>query len=397
MTASTRILRLIQTLDPAFGGPVEGIRQWSEILSRRGVSTTVATLDAPSAPFLTSYPVKTVALGATDMEWRERAKGNMLSRFQYSPRYVPWLKQHAREYDAIFVHGLYNYSTLGARRALVGSDLNYYVVSHGSFDPWFRKHNVWKHFAKQILWPFSEAPLLKDAKAVLFTTEEEQRLAQNAFWPWKMKQRVIPYGTGKPPPPEAALRDAFRAQLPNLGERPYLLFLSRIHSKKGCDILLEAFAQCAEALPDVDLIIAGPDQTGMRAELEALASAMGIAGRVHWPGMMDGAAKWGAYYGADAFILPSHSENFGIVVAEALACGRPVLISDKVNIWREIKKSGAGIIETDTVEGATALIRRFYSLTPEEQTEMGTAAENCFSEHFLLEKVADDLIDLLQK
>jgi len=100
--------------------------------------------------------------------------------------------------------------------------------------------------------------------------------------------------------------------------------------------MLEAFVQTAALDPELHLVIAGPDQVGWRRELQTIVDKTGLTSRVHWPGMLKGALKWGAFYACEAFILPSHQENFGIAVAEALACGKPVLLSDQVNIAPDI-------------------------------------------------------------
>jgi glycosyltransferase involved in cell wall biosynthesis len=139
------------------------------------------------------------------------------------------------------------------------------------------------------------------------------------------------------------------------------------------------------------------DRTGLRAELERIAAAEGIAGRIHWPGMLQGAAKWGAFKGAMAFILPSHQENFGIVVAEAMACNTPVLISNKVNIWREVETSGGGLVEPDTQDGALALFERFLALSDEERAAMGRKARLGYESHFSIEGAARDLLAVLEE
>src|SRR6185369_13539161 len=130
---------------------------------------------------------------------------------------------------------------------------------------------------------------------------------------------------------------AFFAAFPALKGRQFLLFLGRVHPKKGCDLLIRAFAKSLDKIaPDMDLVMAGPDQVNWVPELKALTKRLGVDNRVHWPGMLTGALKWGAFHSADALVLPSHQENFGIAVAEAMACCTPALISDKVNIWREV-------------------------------------------------------------
>jgi len=176
-----------------------------------------------------------------------------------------------------------------------------------------------------------------------------------------------------------------------------LLFLSRIHEKKGCDHLLQAFAQVAGEDERLHLVMAGPDQGGCVQALQAQAVELGIADRVTWPGMLQGAAKWGAFYAAEVFCLPSHQENFGVVVAEALACGKPVLISNKVNIWREIEADAVGFVSDDTVLGAVHNLRRWLRLDPQQYADMSGRARRCFTERFHIQRGAQRLLEIVRE
>jgi glycosyltransferase involved in cell wall biosynthesis len=116
--------------------------------------------------------------------------------------------------------------------------------------------------------------------------------------------------------------------------------------------------------------------------------------------MIQGNEKWGAYYAADVFCLPSHQENFGIVIAEALSCGVPVLISNKINIWREIERDGAGIIEEDNLEGTKNALEKWLKFSPQEQLKMRHKAIKCFKSNFeislfanALTKISSELAD----
>ncbi len=114
----------------------------------------------------------------------------------------------------------------------------------------------------------------------------------------------------------------------------------------------------------------------------ALVSAAGLADRVHWTGMLEGGAKWGAFFASEAFILPSHQENFGIAVAEALACGRPVLLSDKVNIAPDVAEDGAGLMEDDTLAGTVRLLERWIAMSPAEREAMGIRSKATFLQRY---------------
>ena len=176
-----------------------------------------------------------------------------------------------------------------------------------------------------------------------------------------------------------------------------LLFLGRIHQKKGCDLLIEAFARVAARDPALHLVIAGPDQEGWIKNLMALAKARGVKDRITWTGMLTGDMKWGAFHAAEVFILPSHSENFGIVVSEALACGVPVLISDKVNIWREIVQDGAGFAEPDTLDGTVTLLKRWLGLSADELHQMRNRARACYKDRFEIQQAAKKLVSVIEQ
>jgi glycosyltransferase involved in cell wall biosynthesis len=120
-------------------------------------------------------------------------------------------------------------------------------------------------------------------------------LANNAFWPYKVNGVSLGYGTADVKGDPEAQKAAFRAVMPQLDGRRHLLYLSRIHPKKGCDLLIKGFAQYAASQPDLDLVIAGPDQVGMVEGLQALADKLGIGNRVYFPGMLSGDVKVGSY------------------------------------------------------------------------------------------------------
>jgi glycosyltransferase involved in cell wall biosynthesis len=146
--------------------------------------------------------------------------------------------------------------------------------------------------------------------------------------------------------------------------------------------------------PDVDLVIAGPDQLGMQAQLMKLSERLGIGGRVYWPGLIRGDLKWGALRACEAFVLPSHQENFGISVVEALAAGRPVLISNQVNIWEQIEADRVGLVDEDTLEGAARLLRRWLELPAAERGAMAMRARPCFLARYTMNRTAKIINEL---
>jgi glycosyltransferase involved in cell wall biosynthesis len=143
--------------------------------------------------------------------------------------------------------------------------------------------------------------------------------------------------------------------------------------------------------------MAGPDISGWQHELERQAKNLGISSRIVWVGSLRGRQKWAAYRRAEAFVLTSHSENFGIVVVEALACGTPVLISERVNIWHEVVQGGGGLAAPDTVDGATDLLTRWNAITTAERRYMARSAKLTFDTKFDISAVSASIVTEMRK
>jgi glycosyltransferase involved in cell wall biosynthesis len=372
IASNVHILHLISSLSPADGGPPEALRQLSVAYQQAGHTVEIACLDQADAPFLKTMTCQVHALGPSH-----------LGRYSYSPRLVDWLRANAPRFDVMVVNGLWHFLGTALRRAARRKNRPYGVFVHGGLDPWFNKQYPLKHLKKAIYWPI-QYPVLRDAKAVFFTTEAESQLAKQSFRPHAWRSVVVPYGIGDPqreatrPHDAPAQVEKFYAANPDVRGRRFLLFLGRIHQKKGCDILIQAFARIASGAPDVDLVFAGPDQVGMQGRLQQLAENLGLSGRVHWPGLLWGDLKWGALRACEAFLLPSHQENFGISVVEALSVGRPVLISNQVNIWKDIVADRVGLVDDDTLEGTERLLHQWCAFSAVEREEYASGGRDCF-------------------
>jgi glycosyltransferase involved in cell wall biosynthesis len=374
-----KILQVISSMNPDGGGPVESIRQLGGTLVSSGHRVEIATLDSPTAPFLRRSAMPIHALGPGQ------------SGYAFSSRFTPWLRSNRSHYDAVVINGIWQYHSFGAWRALHKSNTPYVLYPHGMLDPWFKKTYPLKHLKKWMYWPWAEYRVLRDARAVLFTCEEEKLLARSSFGLYRCNEVVVSYGTSIPKgDPDAELEEFF-GRFPELTGKKLVLFMGRIHPKKGCDLLIEAFAKVLRTQSDWHLVIAGPDQVGWREKLEEKAGQLGIGTRVTWTGMLGGKIKWGALRAAEIFVLPSHQENFGIAVAEALAASVPVLISNKVNIWREIEIDQAGIISEDTLEGTCNLLRSYQEMSVQKKNAMRSAATLCFERRFEIKKAAQTL------
>lgn len=378
-----RVLHIIITVSREYGGPVEGLIQSITHRFPQTQYIEVVSLDAPEASYLADFPCVVHGMGPTP------------KKYGYTPRLAAWIAENGHRFDVAVIHGLWNHASVGGWQGCKKAGLPYVLFTHGMMDPWFRKAYPLKHWLKQLFW-LIQGKVLRDASEVLFTCEEEKRLAQGVFRGYSYHPRVVAYAAADAPPINSEDNAEFRVHVPNLLDRPYLLFLSRIHEKKGCDLLLEGFAKAVQR-PELRLIMAGPCHDDLIDRLKVLAQSLGISDRIYWPGMLKGAAKAGAFRGAEAFVLTSHQENFGIAVAEALAYSKPVLISNQINIWREIEVGGAGIVAPDTVEGATQVIQTWESMMPEQRIDMGKAARSVYEKNFTVQAAARDLTKALER
>ena len=379
-----RLLHAITSTDLSGGGPIEGVLRLGDALESLGHTCEILCFDAPEAEWLDQIPFPTHALGPS-----------RLGNYHYSPRWISWLRQQGSQFDSVVIHGLWQFTGLGTWWALRQLPLSYVIYTHGMLDPWFKRTYPLKHLKKMLYWP-AEYQVLRGADRVLFTCEQERLLSRQSFWPYQCREAVVGFGTTAPSGDPEYQKQVFFQQFPELSSKRLVLFLGRIHPKKGCDLLIEAFARTQAGTQGLQLVMAGPDQVGWVSQLQQQAQDLGIADQITWTGMLTGDLKWGAVHGAEAFILPSHQENFGLAVAECLACGVPVLISDQVHIWREIEVAGAGIVAKDTLEGTQELLRSWMALAPQQREGMAQRGISCFQTHFEVRQAAQHLIEAIQ-
>lgn len=397
------VLHVIASMDPEKGGVGKAVRLIISGLERKGIHSDVVTLDDPDRSFCSNDPFKVFALGPQKSNW------------QYSKKLIPWLKKEFNKYDAVILHGLWLYNSYAIGKVFTAAKTKqllksrgektipkFFVMPHGMLDPYFQKAagRKLKAIRNWVYWKFIECKTVNIADGLLFTCEQEKLLASHSFLPYSPKLEIIVgLGMEEPPAYTAAMQTAFYDKSGQVFKQPYLLFLGRVNEKKGVDLLIDAYAKLfsgessgitSERWRISDntkiplLIIAGPEletSFGRKIKKTVLENDM-LRDKIVFTGMLSGDAKWGAFYGCDAFILPSHQENFGIAVVEAMACGKPVLISNQVNIWREINESGGGIVGDDTKNGIIRILQNWYTLTDIEKTTMNLNARKCFENNF---------------
>lgn len=384
-----KLLHVIGSMDPHTGGPCQTIRNFAPWFIESCNTLEVVCLDDPNSDYLAAETFRVHALG--------RGRGS----WNYHPALLPWLNENLPRFDAVILNGLWQYQGYALWQAAKKSPKSppYYIFPHGMLDPWFQKLSVrpLKTLRNWIFWKVIQHRIVHQAAGLLFTCEEERRLARLPFRPYSPKQEAV-VGLGLPEPPayHARMKAVFAEKCSGLAGKKYFLFLGRIHPKKGVDLLIKAYSALRAATPNAPapvLVIAGPGvETSYGQNMQKLASDICPPGSVYWPGMLAGDAKWGALYNCEAFVLPSHQENFGIAVVETLACGRPVMISDQVNIWREIKECGAALVGKNSVAGTTKLFLDWINLSSEAKSNMAAHSKSCFQKYFSIESAARKLV-----
>jgi glycosyltransferase involved in cell wall biosynthesis len=377
-----RLLHVISSTDAANGGPIEGVTRLAAQLKLLGHHVDVACLDDDTPNASANSPFRNVI-----------RLGKGVGKYRFNLELLRWLKAHAAEYDAVVVNGLWQFHGAAVMSVLTRLNIPYFVYSHGMLDPWFNRKYPIKYLKKLLYWFVIERRVVNLAKSLVFTSETERILARSSFPMYRANESVTVYGTA--PAPVIPITDMTIDSADTGDQRKIILYLGRIHEKKGCDLLIRAYATIEELRKDYRLVIAGPDENGLVALLRDEAARLGIERDISWPGMVKGQDKWRLMRSADVFCLPSHQENFGIAVAEALACGVPVLITDKVNIWREIVDHGAGYASSDTLDGVIEILKNWMCTSTVAKDAMRVRALACFNEKFHIEQVASSYLHIV--
>jgi len=278
-----------------------------------------------------------------------------LNRLCISPGMAKGLDKAAQEAEIIHSHGLWMMPNIYPGSSVQGTDCRLVCSPHGTMTEWTLRRSYWK---KKVFWHLWQKKALQRAACFHATAVEEiQDVRRCGF---SQPIALIPNGITIP---DGSGRN--RDQL----ERRQLLFISRIHPKKGIDILLKAWAQLQDRFPDWELLIVGPDHYGSIAKMQSLAKQVG-AKRVSFPGPVYGEEKLQVYKNADLYVLPTHSENFGLTIAEALACGVPA-ITTKGAPWEGLVKNECGWWIDIGVEPLYRCLEEAMSASREELDVLG--------------------------
>lgn len=381
-----KVLHVIPAVAPRYGGPSRAILEMCRALQERGIDLLIATTDADGPGRLSVEPGRPRAYKGVPTIFfpRQWSEG-----FKYSNLLARWLDSNVKTFDLLHIHAVFSHSSIAAALACRRYGIPYVLRPLGSLDPWSLNQ---KRLRKRLLWHFGVKQMLRGAVALHYTTAEERRLAEDSLG--LTRGVVVPLAVNEDLFKASAVPPCFRWRFPSLGADPYLLVLCRLHPKKGLELLLEAFLALIEQMEFKRwrLVVAGQGEAGYVTSLQRLAQQGGGNGRILFTGWLEGAEKISALREAALVALPSHQENFGLSVVEALACGVPVLVSSHVNLAEQIQAAGAGWVVS--LERAALEHALFEALREGGERARRGAAGRDFARGFSWPRIAADLVRL---
>ncbi|MCB0192828.1 MAG: glycosyltransferase [Anaerolineae bacterium] len=384
-----KILHVIPSIADIRGGTSRAVLDMVRALRQNNIEATIATTN-DNGPTLLDVPLN---------QWTdiEQVPVRFFSRFSpgvpavrefaFSRSFTTWLEQHLTYYDLIHVHAIFSYTSTAAMRLARFKGHPYLVSPHGMLTGWSLQQGGRK---KQLYLKLAERANLNQAQALHFTASLEQQEA--AVLNLKPPGFVIPLGLAVPDAIPTA-REALRQHLHLPPDEPIILFMARLHPKKGLDYLISALGNLLDRR--FTLVIAGSGAPGYEAKIKRLLSRANLTQRTIMPGFVQGHTKDLFLQGADLLALTSHSENFGVAVLEALAAGIPVLVTPGVALAPIIQQHVLGYVTELRPQSIERTLSHVLN-HPNEGQAIGQAARQFILENYTWDNIAGKLATVYQ-
>lgn len=380
---------------PAFkyGGPIASVHALNRALVKKRVNVTVYATNAgldgkvPLNDEVDIDGVKVTYFGFVKLlEFIGR------TGWQFSWPTTKALRKNLKIFDLIHLHAIWNYPTAAAAYYCRQYKKPYIISPRGVLYPYTTKKKFWKKLPYYYLIAKRD---IEGADAIHYTTEDEAERC-HSFLGLNNRAIIIPNGIDLSEFNELPDKGKLRDRYPSLKDKKVVLFLGRIHWKKGLNLIAKAYSKLARERKDVHLLIVGPDEGGYGKKVRGWLEDESVLEQATFTGMLNGKEKIEAFAGSDIFVLPSYSENFGMAVVEAMACRLPVVISNQVGIHREVQRAEAGlIVRPNSTDLYSALIRLLDN--SKEASEIGKQGRKLVEEQFAIEKVADRMIEAFKR
>lgn len=379
-----KILHLISSVAPVFGGTSSACIDMAEATAKLGHKVSIYSTNMAGKQDL-DVPLDTTII-KNNVEYKY-FQVNTPRFWKPSISMAKALKNNIPNFDLVQIHALYLFQNFIGGHYCRKFNIPYIVTPHGSLDPFLYKRHRWRKSLIEVLYDNNN---LRKASAIHFTTEEEKLLAEKHCF--GTTSIIVPNGLDTTVYDRLPPKGTFQKLYPETKGKQIILFFSRLSFKKGLDILAPAFINLAKQNKSYHLVLAGPDNEGLGDWVKQQVKDAGISvdgndKRVTVTGMLKDEAKLSALNDASLFILPSYTENFGIAVIEAMLCGLPVIISDKVNIWRDVKTDNAGLVGPCDIDWFTDNIKKLLA-DKELCSKMGDAGIKSVKKRYDWNKIA---------
>ena len=381
-----RVLHVIPSVAPRYGGPSQAIFTTCRSLSEKRIDVCIATTDAdgdgelavPIGELIKYRDIQTIFF---HRQWSESLK--------YSSHLAKWVEAHVDKFNLVHIHAVFSHACITTAKACRKRKIPYLVRPLGTLDPWSLRQ---KPFRKQLFWHLGVKQMLAGADAIHYTTEEERRLVESGLG---VKNGVV-VPNGLDLSFDAGGKEESGVGLAEVGEDPYIVALSRIHPKKGFELLIEALSSLRDMgrFREWRLVIAGDGEPDYVATLKRFIANRGMSDIVHFVGWLAGDRKAAALRGASLLAMPSYQENFGNSLIEGMAFGVPVLVSTHVNLAPEIEAADAGWIAQLNLESLAD--RLAEALSQERERKRRGECGRELAAQYEASVVADKLIALYQ-
>jgi glycosyltransferase involved in cell wall biosynthesis len=380
-----KVLHVIPAVAPRYGGPSRAVFEMCRAIKARGADVEIVTTDADGPGHLAVEVGAQLNHQGVPTTFFPR---QLSETYGYSRPLGRWLRSNVGRFDVVHIHAVFSHPCLAAAKACRMNGVPYVVRPLGSLDPWSMRQKPWR---KGLMWRLGVGRMLRRATAIHYTTAEEMRLAEDSLG--LKRGVVVPLGIELGEMNAQQDRASFGRKHPAFGDGDYVLSLSRLHPKKNLESLVEAFVSLVgrPEFRDWKLALAGDGDADYVAGLKRLASDSGK--RIIFTGWLSGDEKAAALRHASLLALPSRQENFGLCVAEALACGTPVIVSPYVNLASEIERIRAGWVAGLTGQELASVLSDAMS-DAGERKRRGRAGREFILNNFTWTKVAAELTDL---
>jgi glycosyltransferase involved in cell wall biosynthesis len=387
---SLRVLQVIASIADVNGGASTAMWSTLDALRLRNVDVDLVTTNEDGLNRLMDVPFGRFIRQRGHRIRYFPARGD---RYTTSWPLAAWLLRHVREYDIVHVHGLFRFAPVAAAHAAIVRGVPYVLTLHNTLGEWGLRNR--RPLLKKLSIGLIEGRMLDHARKVHLCSADELRLVSRVR-PLGARSAVFPLGIdfSLPAPEEVS------TQAPEYGSfagRKIVLFMSRIHEIKGLDTLITAFASVQNVHPEAELVIAGTGDEKLVAGLRALAQRVGVEQRTHWVGFVQGQRKRDLLASATVFVLPSHSENFGYAVIEAMLAGLPIITTANVPAGEFAIEAGAGVVFDGTSEDLALSIDVMLALPDTQRRQLGHRAELTVRQRLSLQTFGESLETLYQE